>query len=436
MKKVIIYFVVSLCLFSCRSYQAAWLKPENPLPKKIPNMDIFVDTINIENEMQYIRYYSSFSNHLPIIRFNDPVRHVKSQSDDLTMLNWSRKIPNDWYYEQDIQGNYPKLFNSISTGDNLKKYKEIPLRMAKFNEIPWGKNNLPPWQLGTIEGNLYFYRQYSEKFNIKLDTIKLFEYLKLFPEIFPSNYFSEGSTNQQIMNGTLILDRKTNTKNNFITIEDKIYLKADKGIKYPQPTPYLIVGELKNSIKKYPDFYWYKDSAFVQSVYLKNDEDVMLLGYKAKDYMYSVGDALDLFNNYFKDNIIDTSSIPVGRIDIKIKKIKHKFNGLWTVSSLLTVATINLLGFPLGSQSCSINVNATIKNKNGDIIKEYNEIGKGTAYSAPYWGYRWLLGMVTKDDGYISNLARVANTFAINDALKKIRADIAKDNEVVSNALK
>jgi hypothetical protein len=433
-KSTIVYFIIILCFFSCRSYQEAWLKPVNPLIKKLPKLDIFVDTINIENEMQYTkRYQGSFSNFFPIIRFNEPIRHVKSQSDELTMMNWSRSMPPKWYDEYYIDKNFSTLFSSISEGEKLMKYKEIPWHMVKFNEIPWKSlKNVTPWQLETLEGNLYYYRHYTEKFNKAKDSIKLREYWKLFPELIFSGYTSNGTRYEE----TIGLKRKYSTINNIVTVDEVRMIPANDGVKYSQPTLYTTIGELKNSIKKYPNFYWYKDSSFVKSVFRENDENVIFLGYFAKDYMFSVGDALDIFNNYFKDNIIDSTSISKGKIEIKIKKMKHTFNGLWLVSSLLTVSTINLLGYPLGSQTCYTKVIVTIKDVQGNVIKEYNEIGKGIAYSAAYWGYRWMGGMITKDDGYISNLSRIANTFAINNALNKIRLNIERDNQLINNSLK
>lgn len=147
----------------------------------------------------------------------------------------------------------------------------------------------------------------------------------------------------------------------------------------------------------------------------------------------SYSDGVILLNNYIINNIIDNKGTTKGTIEITLQKNYHKLTNIhYFILSTLTVWTINLIGFPMLSQKVSISLNVKIKNNKGEVIKEFNEEGIGKATSAMYWGYPWY-GALTKSESYV--LPRTVNTFAVSDALNKLRESIIKDSKELNRRL-
>lgn len=205
------------------------------------------------------------------------------------------------------------------------------------------------------------------------------------------------------------------------------------GITVKPKTPFTTGKELKEMISKKPNFLdWYDKDGSLTKFINAHPSGFYFIGFR-QYYNRHALDGIKLINNYAKNNLVQETGLQKGSIEFSINKNYHKItNTAFFALSTLTVYTINLLGFPMLSQKASITVNAKIKNNKGDVIKEYSEEGIGKATSAMYWGYTFG-GALTKVSPY--GLPRTVNTFAINDALEKIRKKITEDHSIIIKQL-
>jgi len=413
--KMFLFAVSISTIVSCRSYQEAWLNPQLKTVTKLPKLSLSIDTISVEKAHNFSRWntdmipsyanpqetstaiifndhefkpenkngymtpmgvypYTTTGNHLP-----DYIYYLSGSFDPFYSLkrsNYPNPIINDAFL-----GNVYGVIAGVYNGNKLNEFKEIPIRTIEFQH--------------SVKFQFSTYAHYTQNGNGRGETkVEYFE--KLGDFIYP---------------GTI-------------------------GIPKGASLTYSTFGDLKNKIKEYPNYYWYKDSSFVNYVSQRPVDEIVQLGYNTNLRGLAINDAQTMLNNYFQNNLISQNGENKGSIEIYLGKKQQKFNGLWLIPSTLTIFTINLLGFPMGNQNCSVELNVVIRNKENKIIKQYKETGIGKAWSAAYWGFQWKSARLTRDYGITSSLSRAVNTFALTDALNRLQKDIEHDYSEIMKALK
>jgi len=150
---------------------------------------------------------------------------------------------------------------------------------------------------------------------------------------------------------------------------------------------------------------------------------------------YRYEDSKDFIERELNQNVFEPSTINgkvYGTAVCRIIKQKTRVNYGWFIASTLTLYTINSLGFPIGSQTSTIEVELEILDWSANSIGKYSAMGKGTAYSALYWGYNMGGAARVFDNG---DITRAANLRALSDALKDIENQIQGDAKKITNKL-
>ena len=149
-----------------------------------------------------------------------------------------------------------------------------------------------------------------------------------------------------------------------------------------------------------------------------------------------------LINNEFSRNILssDISNKNKGTIKWYVEEQKTTVNPIWFISSLATLFTLNIVGYPFISQTTELNLVITIFDQDSHEIVSYKERGKGTGYSAMYWGYEMAGSRIKKyylagNHVYTFELTNVAQLKAVSDALEKIKVKIQKDAPQIEKRL-
>jgi hypothetical protein len=123
-----------------------------------------------------------------------------------------------------------------------------------------------------------------------------------------------------------------------------------------------------------------------------------------------------------------------GYITYRFTKLERNGNAAWLYASLLTLFTINLVGFPIMQRQVELGLEVAIFNKDGKLIKKYNSDKEKSAFSAMYWGYS-MVGAAS-EDSYISTLQRAANAKAFSSSLSSILKQIISDLPNLQQQLK
>lgn len=165
--------------------------------------------------------------------------------------------------------------------------------------------------------------------------------------------------------------------------------------------------------------------------FFKKEED--------QTYKNRIQDAFLIVNEEINKNICTPSiGMYYGTIECQITNLKNETDTGLSVISMLTLYTINLLGFPIASQLSIVKVSFKIFNCNNVLVKDYTAKGIGKAYSAMYWGYPYF-GYRGGTNRIINDkypVSRAAHAKAVADAIQKIKQMIKHDTPQLLKFLK
>jgi hypothetical protein len=105
----------------------------------------------------------------------------------------------------------------------------------------------------------------------------------------------------------------------------------------------------------------------------------------------------------------------------------------FVVVSVATLTAINLLGFPICSQSGTLRLEATITDLTGEVLGRYEGRGDVTEFAAYYWGYSGS-GAARAMPGF--PLGRATLNSAVVAALEEIRAKIQPQARMLAEKLR
>jgi hypothetical protein len=91
-------------------------------------------------------------------------------------------------------------------------------------------------------------------------------------------------------------------------------------------------------------------------------------------------------NNY----MIDPQSKSNGYLECQLVYLTSErgfITWFFYVTSFTSLWTLNLIGYPLARQSTEAKIKLIIKDQNQNEIANYSALGKGSGYTAMYWGY-------------------------------------------------
>lgn len=137
-----------------------------------------------------------------------------------------------------------------------------------------------------------------------------------------------------------------------------------------------------------------------------------------------VNDVINVFNKEVKENISSPYGTKKGYIVLKLGYRGNDHGYQYMIPSLLSLGTLNILGFPADKITQSLEIEVEIWNNKKELVKRYVENVLDYNYVAMYWGYRQpvILRKVAADN--------------IKQGLEKIRYQINNDAAEIKQKLK
>ncbi|GEM_PF-6152759 len=158
--------------------------------------------------------------------------------------------------------------------------------------------------------------------------------------------------------------------------------------------------------------------------------------YKRAPYSVRDNDANNIIMHEFRNNILSPLQPSYGTIRVKIINVDTHNKWGYFIPSVMTLFACNLFSFPIGAQESSIILIVGIYDQKDNLISSYVTDGKGTAYSALFWGYSMAGVMAPPDKSDIAQAPRAAHSLAVKNALAEIKKKINADLGTINNKLK
>lgn len=144
-------------------------------------------------------------------------------------------------------------------------------------------------------------------------------------------------------------------------------------------------------------------------------------------------DATKLIEMELQENIFRKSENKTfGKIKWRLKRLHTTSNPLWFLSSLATLFSINIIGYPIASQTTILELELELFDNNNKSIGIYSAGEKRTAYSAMWWGYFFGGAAFVQD---YAALTKASRQKALSAALQSIKKQIEKDALKITNRL-
>jgi len=148
---------------------------------------------------------------------------------------------------------------------------------------------------------------------------------------------------------------------------------------------------------------------------------------KSTTYSNPVLNDIDVLFNRDVENICNLSGTPKGSIKCRLIVGEEKMSGGigWGLLSSVTLCIPNLLGMPIRSPKCNLQIEVTVFDNNDSVVGRYtSNFRKQKTYIALYWGY-----------SYNDSMRRNARLI-FTDCMEDIKRQIGKDYTRLMDALK
>lgn len=137
-----------------------------------------------------------------------------------------------------------------------------------------------------------------------------------------------------------------------------------------------------------------------------------------------VNDIINIFDKEVKENISTPYGNKKGYISLKLGYRGSDKSIIYPLTSIVSMFTLNVVGFPANELTESLEVEVQIMNNKKEVIGRYVENVTNSNYLAMYWGYNW------------PGLYRKVAADNIKTALEKIRIKINNDSTRLNKQLK
>jgi hypothetical protein len=146
-----------------------------------------------------------------------------------------------------------------------------------------------------------------------------------------------------------------------------------------------------------------------------------------------IDDAFMLLNNE-SQNLFLESSDTIGYAVWHVVQGDMSRNLLWLAPSVLTLFTLNILGFPAVSYTTLAGIQLDFFSSDSTKVASFIGHGKSTKYIAVWWGYQMLGG--TSSTYYDPVVYRASELAALSEALRQIRMQVMADTQSLTAKIK
>ncbi len=138
-------------------------------------------------------------------------------------------------------------------------------------------------------------------------------------------------------------------------------------------------------------------------------------------------DTMTLFNDFVKNKVTNPYGEKKGYVVLNIgyrnRIVRYEsIPTLWL--SIVSLGTLNLLGFPLSAEEEEMNISVEILNNKKELVKRYTSPQSNKEWVAAYWGY---------DALSVNRKITIEN---IKNALEEIAKQISNDSYEINKKLK
>lgn len=137
-----------------------------------------------------------------------------------------------------------------------------------------------------------------------------------------------------------------------------------------------------------------------------------------------VHDVFVMLGNELTDNLVQSNGEQKGKARFKLIYY-NRYNSGWgyTIPSILTLGTVNVLALPAGVTRAEVELQMEITDNAGNVLSRYRAPGSGKVKVAMYYGYSGFGAM------------RKANLLALQAAMQNIKLQMAADLPQLQNKL-
>lgn len=120
------------------------------------------------------------------------------------------------------------------------------------------------------------------------------------------------------------------------------------------------------------------------------------------------------------ERVLTNSRNPIGTIEIYSERMNSDAseNFIWKIPSVLTLGTINLLGWPSAREVEVATIDVIVKDMDGKKVKRYSKTGTDWAMNACYYGYS------------STDAKNLAFSRAYKQTLREVLLEIDNDSEL------
>ncbi|MBO7244808.1 MAG: hypothetical protein J6V53_05970 [Alphaproteobacteria bacterium] len=138
-------------------------------------------------------------------------------------------------------------------------------------------------------------------------------------------------------------------------------------------------------------------------------------------------DTMTLFDDFVKNKVTNPYGEKKGYMVLNIgyrNAIDHYENIATAWLSIISLGTLNLLGFPFGVDEDEMKISVEILNSKKELVKRYTSVQSDTEWAAAYWGYN------------VPKISRKITIENVKNALEDIGNQISNDVYEINKRLK
>ena len=138
-------------------------------------------------------------------------------------------------------------------------------------------------------------------------------------------------------------------------------------------------------------------------------------------------DTMTLFDDFVKNKVTNPYGEKKGYMVLNIgyrNTIDHYENIATAWLSIISLGTLNLLGFPFGVDEDEMKISVEILNSKRELVKRYTSVQSDTEWAAAYWGYN------------VPKIGRKITIENVKNALEEIGNQISNDAYEINKRLK
>ena len=138
----------------------------------------------------------------------------------------------------------------------------------------------------------------------------------------------------------------------------------------------------------------------------------------------------------FNRNVFEPGDQKWGHLIVRVGR-NASLNWAWFVPSTLSMYVVNLVGFPILSQSSEVTLDIEVLDARRRHVTKFTAKGRDTEYSALYWGYSWRAFAGVRTFEEVDNTGnQTVHAKALRGALDDAKRELEKQANTINARLR